>query len=90
MAVGDVIAVISPTAWQSYVPALGVEIVITSVFSTLVGLSDGTIESTANTAGTGTPIRNDKNTKIMINNSVYLRYYTAVATLSAFTGLQIK
>jgi len=82
MAIGDIVAV--GGAWVSYVPALGVEIVITTIIGTNFGITDGVNEATSTTTGA----TNDQNTKLMISNAVYYRYFSP--TNQGFTGLQIK
>jgi hypothetical protein len=93
MAVGDVVTQIyTGTQYNHYQPAVGVEVVITSVqdggqTSTPYGTYDGTTYAKF-PEGTVTGERvNPANTKIMINNTNYFRIYSN--TTAGFTGLQI-
>ena len=97
MAVGDIIAVflgVGGTTY-SYVPAAGVEIVVTSA---LVRHTTGNVgvQTSAGSASTDFDIntsvggRNPCNIKLGITNSTWLILYADTGSGTAFSGIQTK
>ena len=93
MVAGDVITNFSVVNTQIiFVPAVGVECLITSCFrsasATSFGLHDGVNNSYISPAGTET---GSLNMKVFINNSIGFRLgNTGAATYGSFSGVQIK
>ncbi len=95
MAVGDVIADVSPTnTIVDYQPAVGVGVVITWQDGINVGVGavmyDGSKQTSSSCVNGGSPTQN-YNMKMMITNSNYLRYLSQGAgSQGSFSGMQIK
>ena len=86
MAVGDVVNGVGTvlSSWIYFIPASGVECVITGCAGTNLGLSNG-VNLGSKSVGTGFSF----NEKICINNTNYLAYY-GTGDEPMFTGIQIK
>ena len=94
MAIGDIINGIGAATgiFYYFTPAVGVEIMITAVLgdgtSVYGGLSNGVVNSytkVSDSAEFGAA-----NSKIGINNTNYLVYYSGSVTPPSYTGIQIK
>ena len=100
MAVGDIInAVATTTGTFTYQPAVGVEIIITSMHfydenAQEVGITDGTRRATftdKDSGSWGDWAYNNMNTKIGITNTNYLTLTGGSGTRTpGFTGIQTK
>lgn len=92
MAAGDVVSgvtIYSAGGFQTFQPAAGVEVAITQVMSIsgYISLYDGTTEARFETSTSGSK----NTTKIMVNNSIYLRTSLGSSASNAgFCGIQIK
>ena len=91
MAIGDIVNGVSAvsTALQ-FQPAIGVSICLKSVsnYNSWIRINDGT--NSALCAGLGTlTVGTNMNTKIMIDNSVYLYIDSSSGQSSHYTGIQI-
>jgi hypothetical protein len=91
MAVGDVVnGVFNNATTMVFRPAAGVEIAITSTYShaTNVQLTDGTTSSIIYYSIQSLSL--PSNTKIMINNTIWLTASGASSIGSSYSGIQIK
>ena len=89
MAVGDIVNGVHVGAGANvdFQPAVGVSICITSagVWASYIQITNGAISAyLLNTAAQGEP-----STKIMIDNTNYLRLFAVVATGASYSGIQI-
>ena len=91
MAIGDVVNGLSAAA-LTFTPAVGVEVIVTSITSWNVGaiyLTDGVITNTIGETGTGTTAATANwNSKIWITNSIWIT--TQAGLIASFTGIQVK
>ena len=92
MTAGDVVSgitIYSAGGFQTFQPAAGVEVAITQVMSLAgyISLYNGTTEARFETVSSGSR----DTTKIMVNNSIYLRTSLGSSASNAgFCGIQIK
>ena len=99
MAVGDVISGIftAVLTWSNFQPSSGVEIILTAISGNgtiYFGLYNGTNDSysysdSSLSSAAGMLYGNNKNIKIGITNTNYLRIY-ASGTVPSYTGIQTK
>ena len=90
MVVGDVVAgVFNAATALNFQPAAGIEIAITAFgsYAQDVAMTDGTIVALARN---GTGYQETPNSKIMINNNIYIISLAASANGSYYSGIQIK
>ena len=91
MAIGDIIASQSAVnTINTFQPAVGVEILVTSLSSTLLRITDGAVASLITAGAYSTPASTAVNMKTGINNTYYLRLDAVAGYGSWFSGIQIK
>ena len=90
MAVGDVVSGLSKTGDLIFQPAVSVEVCITSygAWANAGGITDGTVFALTRNSlnGASAPITS----KLMINNTIYLKILVDASSGVHYTGIQIK
>ena len=90
MAVGDIVSGLSKTGDLTFQPAVGVEICITDygAWSNAGCITDGT--TTALTRNSLSAATVPLSTKLMINNTIYLKILVDAASGCHYTGIQTQ